>query len=46
MHRSHPMEEMHRNLVVWVSDELANIGHCMNRFMQYSIGISVYLHAL
>lgn len=46
MRRSHGMEEMHRNLVVEITNELANVWRCMNRLMQYRIVIYFDLHVL
>ena len=46
MRRSHGMEEMHRDSVVEIANELANIWRCMNRLMQYRIVIYFDLHVL
>lgn len=37
---------MHRNLVVEIANELANVGRCMNGLTQYGIGIYFDLQAL
>jgi hypothetical protein len=46
MHRSYGMEEMHRDSVVEIANELANVWRCMNGLMQYGISIYFDLYAL
>ena len=41
MHRSHGMEEMHRDSVVEIANELANVWRCMNRLMRLCEAFSV-----